>query len=226
MATRIHAKTDSQIKTEVLDELKWDPRIDETDVGVEVDKGVVTLTGTVKSYGKRLAAQEAAHQVAGVLDVANNVQVKLPGSLERNDTDIAQALRDALRWHSMIPEEKIQTTVSQGAVTLSGTVDYWYQRDEAEQAVRRLSGVRWVTNNLKLADRPVAAEAVKKSIEDALERRAERAAGRITVIVSAGKVKVSGTVRSWEEKQAVLAAARFTGGVREVEDLLKISLVA
>jgi osmotically-inducible protein OsmY len=222
----MHPKTDSQIKTEVLDEFKWDPRIDETDVGVEVDKGVVTLTGTVKSYGKRLAAQEAAHQVAGVLDVANNVQVKLPGSLERNDTDIAQAVRDALRWHSMIPEEKIQTTVSQGALTLNGTVDHWYQRDEAEQAVRRLSGVRWVTNNLKVADRPVAADAVKKSIEDALERRAERAAGRITVTVSAGKAKVSGTVRSWDEKQAVLAAARFTAGVREVEDLLRIGVSA
>jgi osmotically-inducible protein OsmY len=116
--TTIQTKSDARIKQDVLAELKWDPRIDEWDVGVEIDKGIVTLTGTVASYAKRMAAQEAAHRVAGVLDVANDINVKLPGSLERTDTDIAQAIRDALRWDVTIPHEQIQTTVTRGAVTL------------------------------------------------------------------------------------------------------------
>ena len=118
-------KTDAQIKHEVLRELAWDPRVDETDVGVEVDRGVVTLTGTVATWAKRVAAQEAAHRVAGVLDVANDVVVKIPGTLLRTDTDIAQAVRQALEWDALVPHERIQSTVANGWVTLEGSVDSW-----------------------------------------------------------------------------------------------------
>ena len=115
-------KTDSQIQQDVLRELKWDTRVEETDVGVEVDRAVVTLTGTVSSYAKRMAAQEAAHRVAGVLDVVNDIQVHLPGSLARTDTEIAQAVRHALEWDVVVPDTQIRSTVSDGWVTLEGDV--------------------------------------------------------------------------------------------------------
>src|SRR6266542_2713292 len=129
-------KTDSEIQQAVLEELKWDTRVEETDVGVEVDSGVVTLTGTVNSYAKRMAAQEAAHRVGGVLDVANDIQVRVPSMLERTDTEIALAVRRALEWDVQVPDRSIQSTVSDGIVTLEGSVDFWHQREDAERAVR------------------------------------------------------------------------------------------
>lgn len=115
-------KSDAKIHEDVIRELKWDTRVDETDVGVEVDKGVVTLTGTVSSYAKSRAAREAAHRVAGVLDVANDILVHVPGGFSRTDTEIAQAVRNALQWDAHVPHERIETTVSVGWVTLEGTV--------------------------------------------------------------------------------------------------------
>jgi osmotically-inducible protein OsmY len=218
----IRGKTDAQIQQEVLQELKWDSRVDETDVGVEVDQGIVTLTGTVASYAKRLAAQEAAHRVSGVLDVANDVQVKIPGTLERTDTEIAQAVRRALDWDVLVAADRIQTTIEKGVVTLEGTVAFWYQREAAERAVHNLSGVRQVVNKLAVSAPPLGADAVKESIEQALERRAERTAKRIQVSVHDGVATLAGSVLSWQEKQAVLAAARFTQGVRSIEDNLRI----
>jgi osmotically-inducible protein OsmY len=222
----VRTKTDAQIKREVLGEFQWDSRVDETDVGVEVDKGVVTLTGTVSSYAIRQAAQEAAHKIWGVLDVANDIHVKLPGSKERTDTDIAQSVRSALRWNDMVPADKIQTTVSQGVVTLEGKVDQWYQREEAERVVRNLTGVKFVIDRLQVSGPTVEASKVKQSIEDALERRAERTANRIAVSVVGGTAKLSGTVRSWQERQAVVGAAKFTPGVHDVEDSLRIDPLA
>jgi osmotically-inducible protein OsmY len=164
--------------------------------------------------------------VRGVLDVANDIHVKLPGSMERTDTDIAQAARNALHWNVLIPDEKIKTTVAQGAVTLEGTVDYWHHREEAERVVRNLSGVKYVVNRIQLAGPTASPSTVKKLIEEALERRAERAADRIAVTVVDGKIKLSGTVRSWREKEAVVGAARFTHGVRDVVDALRIDPLA
>ena len=130
-------KSDEQIHQEVLRELRWDSRVDKTEVGVEVDQGVVTLTGTVASYAKKLAAQDAAHRVTGVLDVANDVRVKVPGSLGRTDTEIAQAVRHALAWNVLVPETRITSTVTDGWVTLEGSVDRLRERDDAERAGRR-----------------------------------------------------------------------------------------
>ena len=130
-------KTDAEIQQAVLKEFKWDPRVEETDVGVEVDQGVVTLTGTVSSYAKRLAAQEASHRVAGVHDVANDIAVKVPGGLARTDTEIAQAVRRALEWDELVPQERITSTVTDGRVTLEGAVDFAYQSDDAARTIHR-----------------------------------------------------------------------------------------
>ena len=141
-------KTDVQLQRDVQDELRWDTRVKEAAVGVEVTAGVVTVNGTVDSWTARLAAQEAAHRVSGVLDVANDIQVKLPGSHMRNDTDIAQAVRHALEWDILVPQEQIRTTVTNGIVLLEGKVDFWSQFDDAARCVRNLAGVREVQNRI------------------------------------------------------------------------------
>jgi osmotically-inducible protein OsmY len=215
-------KTDTQIHRDVLDELKWDSRVDETEVGVEVDNGVVTLTGTVTSWAKRMAAQEAARRVAGVHDVANNIKVKLPGGFERTDTEIAQAVRHALQWDVYVPDEKISSTVTGGMVTLEGTLDLWSQRADAERAVRNLTGVKGVVNQIRIKPAPVPTSTVRHAIEQALERRAEREAKGIAVDVHDGVVTLTGTVHSWAERKSVVAAARYTPGVQGVDDRLVV----
>jgi osmotically-inducible protein OsmY len=222
MREAIMKKTGSEIQQAVLQELKWDTRVDETDVGVEVDAGVVTLTGTVSSWAKRLAAQEAAHRVAGVLDVANDVQVKVIGSPGRTDTDIARAARQVLEWDVFVPETRIRSTVSNGWITLEGDVDYWTQREDTEKALRNLGGVRGVTNKIQVKPPTLIPYDVRKSIEDALERQAEREARRIDLDVRDGRVDLSGVVHSWAEKEAVLGAATGTPGVRSVTDHLRV----
>ena len=218
-------KTDAQIHHDVLEELKWDSRVDETEVGVQVASGVVTLTGTVTSWAKRVAAQEAAHRVIGVLDVANDIKVKAPGGLTRTDTEIAQAVRRALEWDVFVPEEKITSTVADGWVTLDGAVDRWSQRYDAERAVRNLTGVKFVVNKITVKPTKPVTEDVRRAIEQALERRAEREARRIRVDVKDGAVTLTGTVHSWAERKSVVAAARFTPGVQMVEDRLRTESV-
>ncbi|HEX9819287.1 MAG TPA: nicotinate phosphoribosyltransferase [Methylomirabilota bacterium] len=219
--TQAMSKTDTQIHHDVLEELKWDSRVDETEVGVEVDNGVVTLTGTVTSWAKRMAAEEAAHRVSGVLDVANDVKVRIPGELTRTDTEIAQAVRRTLEWDVFVPDERITSTVSDGWVTLDGTVERWSECDDTERAVRNLTGVKGVANRITVEPaRPVTGD-VRKAIERALERRAERVAGRIRVEVRGGIVTLTGSVHSRAERESVVAAARFAPGVRDVEDHLQ-----
>jgi osmotically-inducible protein OsmY len=214
-------KTGTQIHHDVLEELKWDSRVDETEVGVEVDQAVVTLTGTVTSWAKRTAAEEAARRVIGVLDVANDIKVKLPGGLTRSDTEIAQAVRHTLEWDVFVPDDKITSTVSDGWVTLHGTVELWSQREDAGRAIRNLTGVKGVVNQVTVkATRPVTDD-VRKAIEHALERRAEREAKRIHVDVRDGSVTLTGSVHSWAERKSVVAAARFTPGVQAVVDYLR-----
>ncbi|MCL4544755.1 MAG: BON domain-containing protein [Chloroflexi bacterium] len=219
-------RSDRDVQHAVLEEFRWDSRIEETAVGVEVDQGVVTLTGIVDSYAKRLAAQEAAHRVAGVLDVANDLIVKPLSDHERSDTEIAQAVRRALEWNVFVPDEKIQSTVSNGWVTLAGTVADARERDDTEAAVRQLLGVRGVTNTITISPPKVRAGDVREEIREALERRADRLADRIQVTVEDGRIILHGKVRSWAEKIAVLGAARYTTGVHAVEDYLQIDPAA
>jgi osmotically-inducible protein OsmY len=215
-------KTDSEIQQDVLRELKWDTRVEETDVGVEVDEGVVTLSGTVSSWGKRHAAVEAAHRVRGVLDIANDIVVKTPGTPGRTDTEVAHAVRNALVWDVFVPDTRIRSTVSNGVVTLDGEVETWTQAEDADRAVRNLAGVRAVMNLIAVKGPKVDTAKVRKSIEDALERQAEREAKRVWFEVDEGDVKVFGTVRSWAEREAVIGAAKGTPGVRSVQDKLRI----
>lgn len=149
MSAKMQTKSDSQIQQEVLRELKWDTRVEETEVGVTVERGIVTLTGTLASYGKKLAAQEAAHRVFGVLDVANDIQVRVPGNMARTDAEIAQALRSALEWDVWVDQERIKSTVSNGWVTLEGDVGLFREREDVERVVRRLTGVRGLTNKIE-----------------------------------------------------------------------------
>lgn len=215
-------KTDSQIQKDVLEELRWDTRVDETDVGVEVDRGIVTLTGAVDNWAKKLAAQDAAHRVSGVLDVANDVTVRIPGLGAPTDTEIAQAVRKALEWDVTVPDTRLQSTVSDGGVTLAGSVDYYAQRNDAERAVANLKGVRWVNNQIEIAGPRAAPDAIRQAIADALERHAERAANRIEIDVRDGKVTISGTAKSWGERNAIIGAAFTTPGVLNVEDKIRV----
>lgn len=215
-------KSDEQLKQEVLRELRWDTRVNETEIGVIVHQGVVTLTGTVESYGKKLAAQDAAHRVAGVLDVANDVQVQFPGVFAHTDAEIAQAVRRALEWDVLVPSDDIQSTVADGWITLTGTVEYMGEREDAERAVRHLRGVKGVINRIAIAEKEIEPDEVRTVIEEALERRADREAKRIKVTVMDGAVTLSGIVRNWAERRAIIGAVSHTPGVHTVHDHMRI----
>lgn len=216
-------KSDREIQQDVLKEFRWDPRVDPTEVGVQVDRGVVTLTGIISSYAKKIAAKEAAHRVAGVLDVVNDLEVVPPTSFTRTDQDIARAVRHALEWDVLVPDAHIHSTVSKGWVTLEGAVERWSHRYDAERAVERLTGVKGVNNQITVRTTvKIDPESVRKSIEDALDRQAHREASRIGVHVKDGVVTLSGSVHSWAEKNAVHNVVGFAPGVRTVDDRLTI----
>lgn len=216
-------KSDSEIQQAVQRELEWDSRVEHTDIGVTVKNGVVTLSGTADCWAKRMAVQEAAHRVDGVLDVANDVSIKLPDSETRTDADIAQAVRQALDWNVFVPHSAIHSTVSGGVVTLDGEVEFLVQRDDAEKAIEHLAGVRFVINNVVVKHRKTPPKGdVRRAIHDALERRAARESHRIRVDNQDGIVTLSGACRTWADKKAVVGAARGTPGVRSVHDELRI----
>src|SRR5437868_10365138 len=196
MATVVRgARTDEEIQRDVRNELKFEPRVQPNEIGVVVKDGVVTLTGWVDSYAKKWAAEEAAHRVRGVLAVANDIEVRLPTAAERTDADVAAAAVRALEWDAAVPVDKLDITVSKGWVTLRGEVEWQYQKQDAERVVRRLQGVRGVSNLITVRPKATPAE-LKKKIEDALVRNAELDANRISVDAVSSKAILRGTVRS------------------------------
>lgn len=218
----MNRKSDGEIKNQVLRELKWDSRIGWSQIGVEVMEGVVTLKGVVSSYAQKLAAQDAAHRINGVLDVANDVEVRPEGIFVRSDADIALAVRHVLEWDALVPDERIKSTVSAGWVTLEGDVDFWHQRQNAERSILRLEGVIGVTNQITVAPKRVDPKELREEIEYALERRADREAERLRIEVHDGAVDLFGRVHSWQERRAVVGSISHAPGVSAIRDHLRI----
>jgi osmotically-inducible protein OsmY len=222
--TAAMTRHDEQIQREVLDELRWDARVQSTEIGVAVKDGVVTLTGSVDSFARKWSAERAAHRVRGVVAVANDMEVRLPSAAERNDADIAVAATRALEWDALVPIEKIEVTVTRGWVTLTGEVEWEFQRRAAERAVRRLSGVRGVSTLVTVRPRvqPGAYE-LRRKIEEALVRSAETDAEKVDVDVDGGKVILKGTVRSWMEREEAERVAWSAPGVTSVDNRIVIA---
>jgi osmotically-inducible protein OsmY len=216
-------RSDSDIKRDVEDELRWDPDLDATDIAVTVKSGVVTLAGFTRSYSDKLEAEAAAKRVAGVLGVANDIEVRLPSLDQRPDPEIARDAVSAIQHRLPVVAEQIKAVVRNGWITLEGEVEWEYQRLAAERAVRRIKGMKGVSNTIQVKPRVPATE-IKRKIEEAFRRSAEIDANRITVEVHEGEVILKGAVRSWAERQEAERAAWAAPGVRRVDNQITISV--
>ena len=214
--------SDAGLKSLVEEELEFEPSVNAAHIGVAVRDGVVTLTGHVASYVEKVAAEKAAQRVRGVKAIAEEIEVRYPYDGKRSDDEIARRAVAVLDWNTLIPSA-VKVKVERGWVTLAGAVDWQYQREAAESAVRKLDGVVGVTNTIALKDRPKADD-VKKKIEDALKRNAALDAAAINVTVANNRVSLSGQVHSWQERRIAEQAAWSAPGVKSVDD--KISIAA
>lgn len=214
-------KTDRQLQQDVITELRWDASVEATHIGVAVSEGVVTLSGQINSYGEKFAAEDAVKRVAGVKGVAVDLEVRLPGSSVRTDADIAKAAISSMGWNVWIPKDAIKVQVDDGFVTLSGEVEWSYQRDAAASSIRYLQGVRGVVNNVQLAPHTTPKD-VKSKIESALQRLAHQDSDAVSVAVTDGTVTLTGTANSYLERRTIEAAAWNAPGVRHVVDRLVV----
>jgi osmotically-inducible protein OsmY len=214
-------KTDSEIKKDVLSELQWDPLISETKVGVTVNEGVVTLTGHLDTYAEKVAAKRAAGRVSGVKAIALEIDVIPAGIHQRSDTEIALAVEHALSWSTSVPQDRVKVTVEKGWVTLTGDLDWNFQRRAVERMVRPLKGVVGITDNIQLRTLPVPLK-LQERIQEALTRQAMREARRIEVSVEGSEVTLRGHVHSWAERNAVEGASWSAPGVTCVNNQLLV----
>lgn len=214
-------KTDTQLQQDVIAELAWEPSVNAAQIGVEVKDGVVTLAGHVDSYTEKWEAERAAQRVSGVKALAVEMDVTLPGSSARNDVDIARSAQNVLQWSTYFPQDQIKVMVENGWVTLTGELDWEYQREAAERAVRGLMGVVGVSDQIVL--KPTTSfKPVKSEIEASLKRRIHSDAQHIAVAVNGTDVNLTGTVHSWSERHLARNAAWSTPGVRNVADNLVV----
>ncbi len=215
-------KSNIDLNKDVLEELAFDPSIDERNIAVAVSDGVVTLTGSVKSYGQKLAAERAVKRVRGVHGIAEELTIDLPALHVRNDADLVKSALDALRSNANVPTDSVLVKAEGGWVTLTGTVEWEYQRDAARLTVASLAGVRNVSNNITLRPRVVARD-VQAQIRDSFRRGAEFDANRIQIETSDGTVTLRGPVHSWTEREDAAMAAYSIPGVADVKNLMTVS---
>jgi osmotically-inducible protein OsmY len=215
-------KSDLQLHRDITDEFNWDPQLRESEIGVAVKDGVVTLSGKVPTFAQKHAAERAAQRVTGVRALADDLEVKPSGIFVRSDTDIAHAAVSALKWNASVPADKVSIKVEDGWITLSGKLSWRYQSEAAERAMRALVGVHGISNLIVLSP-PASEKIVSQHIEAALERSAQVEAKGIKVEVLDGKVTLKGKVHSWSERREAERAAWSSPGVRFVEDQLLVS---
>jgi osmotically-inducible protein OsmY len=215
-------KSDNQLQHDVMAELEFEPSIDHADIGVSVTDGVVTLTGLVRSYAEKLAAEQAARRVAGARDLAEEIKVRYPDEKRTSDAEIAKRIRDIFTWDTMIPEENILVKVENGWVTLTGTIDWFYQRDAAKKAAGKIHGVVGVTDLTQIRQTPKVGD-IRGRITAAFKRSAELDADGLTVMTQGGKVTLTGKVKAWNERRLAEEAAWAAHGVTSVEDKITVS---
>jgi len=221
LGREVDVKTNAELLADVEEELEWEPEIDAEHIAVVVNDGAVTLFGHVPSLFDRTRAVEATHRVAGVLAIADELEVRLPDDHERDDSDLAQTIAHLFSWTSTLPRDAIEATVADGVVTLTGTVPHEFVADEAERLVERLVGVRNVTN-LIVAAAPAGASHVEKAVAGALTRHAALAARRVRVAVEGSIAVLTGEVRSAEEARVATHAAASCTGITKVDDRLTV----
>lgn len=215
-------KSDSQLQRDVLDELEWEPSVDYADIGVSVVDGVVTLSGYVKSYAEKLAAERAARRVGGVMAIAAELKVRFASDPKTADHEIAKRILDMFKWSATIPAQRIQVKVEHGWVTLTGNVDWHYQSSEARKIASGIHGVTGVSNNVVVAS-PLTTADVHKRIQAAFERQADLDAASVMIAVHGGKVTLSGKVRAPYERRAAEMAAWSAPGVTQVDDRIALA---
>ena len=214
-------KSDTNIKSDVLSELKYEPSVKTTDIGVLVKDGAVTLTGYTTTYGEKLDAVRATKRVSGVRAVADDIKVKIAGSYERTDGEIAASAADHIGWSISVPDDKVSITVQGGWVTLTGKLEWWYQKNAAENAVHFLSGVKGVSNLITITSK-AAASNIESLIQKAFERNALLESNKIEVETSGNKVTLRGKVRTYAEKEEAERVAWAAPGVYSVDDKIKV----
>jgi osmotically-inducible protein OsmY len=216
-------KSDKDLQHDVMEDLRWDPSIDASKIGVAASDGVVTLTGAVPSYFQKQAAERISKRVVGVRAVANYIEVQLPSAVEKSDAGIAITALNALTWSSSVPDETIKVSVSKGWVTLEGKVEWNYQREAAEKAVEELIGVKGVTNRICVSPH-IKSREVKHEIKAALHRYAELESRNIEVEATDSTVTLRGSVRSWAERKEAENAAWMAPGVTQVKNEIVVSV--
>lgn len=216
-------KTSTQLQKDVIEELRWDISTRDCEIGVAAKDGVVTLSGEVSSYSKKLAAERAAERVSGVRAIAEELTVKLPSSSKRSDTELAHIALNALKWDIDVPDDKIQLKVENGWITMDGSVRSHFDRSAAERAVRNLTGVRGITNRITIEGVTVQPDDVVRKIKAALHRSAELDSNNIIVETMNGRVVLKGQVRSWAERMDAERAAWQAPGVTALDDQLVVS---